>query len=224
MSKLLVILKKIFSVSLVFNALLTVACLVGILSGYYWYYHDWEPFTPCLLSGHLLWIAIATAVANIFPSAAIGRSLHTGRLLFHHYLYGLIVLACAVAYVVFFVPVPLLNLFFVDSTTVAVNLGRFFILAGLALVLDDLTDVSTYVESALGSLKVKVGQNGSFISALQLACGAVSLYIFAAIILSMYFRTEWVTLSNSIVAASVLITAIASLVFVKSKFWRKLSL
>ncbi len=218
-----VIVKKIFSVSLVFNALLTVGSFVGILSGYYWYYHDWEPFTPFLLSGHLLWIAIVAAIINIFPSAALGRSLHTGRLFFHHYIYGMIVLALSVAYVFLFVPVSLLNLFFVDNTTITVNIARFFILGGLALVLDDLPDVSKHMRHALNRLKFHVGQKGQVFTVLQLACGAISLYIFVAIAFSMYYRPEWLTLANLIVAGTVLITAITSFIFVRRNVWLKIN-
>jgi hypothetical protein len=116
------------------------------------------------LSGNLFWIAIIAAVLNLFPSAALGRSLHTGRFLFHHYFYGFIVLLCAAVYVVLFSPVSLINLFFVFEEGVAVNIGRFFILCGVTLVLDDLPDFSKHVESTLNSLKIKVGQSGRFVS------------------------------------------------------------
>jgi hypothetical protein len=111
-----IILKKIFSVSLVFNALLTIACIVSILGGVYWTYSGWKPFSPYLADGNLFWFAIAAAVLNLYPSASLGRSLHTGRFLFHHYLYGFIVIALTIAYVVVFVPgVTLLNIFIVDN-------------------------------------------------------------------------------------------------------------
>ena len=97
-----VVCKKIFSVSLVFNALLTVGCAVGILGGFYWFYHDWQPFYPYLINGNLFWVAIAAALINIFPSASLGRSLHTGRFLFHHYIYGSLVLFASAIYIIFF--------------------------------------------------------------------------------------------------------------------------
>ena len=46
MGQLWVLVKKIFSVSLVFNALLTIGCIAGIFGGFYVYYHDWHPFGP----------------------------------------------------------------------------------------------------------------------------------------------------------------------------------
>ncbi|MCW4002561.1 MAG: hypothetical protein NWE95_01415 [Candidatus Bathyarchaeota archaeon] len=218
-----VLAKKIFSVSLVFNALLTIGCTIGILAGYYWYYHDWQPFSPFLVSGALFWVAIAAAAINIFPSAGIGRALHTGRFLFHHYLYGLLVLVCAAFYVVFFTPVSLLTLFFVDNTSVAVNVGRFFVLGGFTLLLDDLPDVHTSVESALNWLKAKVLQAGRFISLIQLVCGAVSFYIFVAITIGMYYNPQWVTLANFILIGTLFITSLTSFIFVKKRVWLKIT-
>ena len=118
MGQLWVLVKKIFSVSLVFNALLTIGCIAGIFGGFYVYYHDWHPFGPYLISGNLFWFAIAAAVINIFPSAGLGRSLHTGRFLFHHYFYGILVLVFSAIYVSFFTSVNLLNIFLVNDTSV----------------------------------------------------------------------------------------------------------
>jgi hypothetical protein len=217
-----VITKKIFSLSLVFNALLTICFATSILANFYRYTNGWQPFAPYLFSGNLFWIAILAAVINIFPSAALGRSLHTGRILFHHYFYGFLVLLCAVVYVILFSPVPLLTLFFVFDESLSVNIGRFFILCGLALVLDDLPDVSQRVESALNHLKLKVGQQGRFVSAVHFFCGVVSLYIFAAVALAMYYTPQWVTLSNSICAVTLFITGVTSFIFVRRHVWQRI--
>ena len=80
--------KKMFSLALVFNALLTIACAAGIIAGFYWFFPDWQPFYPYLYSGIVFWVVIAAAAINVFPSALVGRKLHTGRFLFHHYFYG----------------------------------------------------------------------------------------------------------------------------------------
>jgi hypothetical protein len=222
MGKAWVICKKIFSVSLVFNTLLTLGCVSGILAGFYWYYHGWQPFAPYLISGNLLWIAIVAAVINIFPSAALGRSLHTGRLLFHHYFYGLIVIACAAAYVVFFTPLSLLTIFLINDTSVQVNIGRFFLLGGFTLLLDDLPDVSKRMEKSLNWLKFKVGQLGRVVLAIQLIAGALSLYVFAAITLSVYHTPEFRTTANYILMGTIFITALTSLIFVKRQFWLRI--
>ncbi len=217
-----VLCKKIFSVSLVFNALLTMGCAVGILSCFYWFFHNWQPFAPYLVNANLFWVAIAAAVINIFPSASIGRALHTGRLLFHHYLYGFLVLFCSAVYVVVFTPVSLFTIFFVNNTTVAVNVGRFFILGGGALLLDDLPDVHERVESTLNWLKAKAAQGGKIISAVQLITGAVSLYLFVAILLAMFQNPQWITVANLLLIGTMLVTSVTSFIFVKRKVWLKI--
>ena len=159
---------------------------------------------------------------NIFPSASIGRALNTGRLLFHHYFYGFLVLLFSAVYVVVFTPVSLFSIFFVNNTSVAVNVGRFFIIGGGALLLDDLPDVHERVESCLNWLKAKAGQGGKIISAVQLVTGAFSFYIFFAILLAMFQNSHWVTLANSILIATMFVTSVTSLIFVKRKVWLKI--
>src|SRR4030042_6147581 len=121
--KVWVILKKIFSLALIFNALITIAVVVGILFGFYRAYPYWKPFAPYLIEGNLFWLAIAAAMINIFPSACIGRALHTGRFLFHHYVYGFIVLIAACVFVVLFSPVNLIFLFLITTSDLTVNVG-----------------------------------------------------------------------------------------------------
>jgi hypothetical protein len=215
--------KKFFSLSLVFNGLLSIACVTSILGGYYWFYDNWRPFSPYLVNGNLFWVVIAAAVINIFPSAKIGRSLKTGRFLFHHYFYGFLVLLCSVAYVVFFTPASLLTIFVTDSTSVAVNIGRFFILGGVTLILDDLPDVSRRVESTLNSLKAKAHGTGKIILGFQLLTGVVSLYVFVAVCLAVSQNLQWITLANLILIFTVMITSITSFVFVKRKVWLRLA-
>jgi hypothetical protein len=219
-----VICKKTFSVTLVFNALLSIGCAMGILSGFYWRYNNWQPFSPFLISAALFWVLIIAALINIFPSAGLGRSLHTGRLFFHHYFYGFLVLVSSAAYVIFFTPVSLFNIFFINDTSVPVNLGRVFLLGGGALVLDDLPDVHGRIDSFLNWLKAKAGQAGKLISALQVITGTVTLYIFIAIALAMNQDHSYITIANSIVLVSTFITGITSFIFVKRKIWLNLEI
>ncbi len=216
------IVKKVFSISLIFNALMTISYGIIVLANFYQQNQKWQPFFPYLINSNLIWVAIAVAVINIFPSVALGRSLQTGRFLFHHYIYGLIVLFCAVIYVILFSPLSIFSLFFMFDTSVVVNIGRFFILAGLCLVLDDLPDVSKHVESALNRLKLKAAQSGRFLSAFHFFCGVVSMYIFAAIAIGIFYNAQWVTLANLIFACTMFITGVTSLIFVRRQVWQKI--
>ncbi len=213
--------KKLFSVSLIFNALLTIAYSLSILGGFYWFYSNWQPFYPYLVSGNLFWIVIVAAVMNIFPSARLGRDLHTGRFLFHHYFYGFLVMVCAVLYVVLFARVSLLTIFFTDNTTVAVNVGRFFLLGGVALLLDDLPDVSRKVDASLNWAKSKAHQAETVLMGIQLVVGAVSLYLFVAVCLAIAGNPQWATLANFMLLGTVFITGVTSFIFIKRRAWRK---
>jgi hypothetical protein len=217
-----VICKKIFSVTLVFNALVSIGCAVGILSGFYWRYHDWHPFSPYLVSAGLFWVLIVAAVINIFPSAGLGRSLHTGRLFFHHYFYGFLVLIFSSLFIIFFTPAPLLSIFIVNSTRTDVNTGRVLLLGGLALVLDDLPDVHGRIDSFLTRLKTRAGQRGKLISLVHIVTGTLTFYLFVAIVLAMASSPSTATIANMIVLVSAFITGVTSFIFVKRSVYLKL--
>jgi hypothetical protein len=214
--------KKIFSLALVFNALLTIACAAGIIAGFYWFFPDWQPFYPYLYSGVVFWIVIAAAAINIFPSALLGRKLHTGRFLFHHYFYGFLVLICASFYVITFTPVPLGTIFLINNTSMEVNTGRFFLLGGLTLVLDDLPDVSRRIESGLNWLKTKVLKGTGLLIVAQAITGIGSFYLSAAILYAMMNVPEWITIANFILLFTVLVTGLTSFVFVRKRVWRNI--
>jgi hypothetical protein len=210
--------KKSFSLMLIFNALVTVACVAGIIFGYYMAYPYWQPYAPYLINGNIFWLALAAGIINIFPSAAIGRVLHTGRFLFHHYVYGFFVLASTSAFVMAFTPVPLISLFLVDSSSVSVNVGRVFFLAGLSLFIDDLPDVSKRIESALNWMKLKAYHARKALYVTQFVTGVFALYCCISIILSTIDNGTR-ALPNSFVIASLIITSATSFTFIKRKAW-----
>jgi hypothetical protein len=216
-----VILKKIFSLGLIFNALITIACVAGIIFGYYMAYPYWKPYAPYLINGNLFWLALAAGLINIFPSAAIGRALHTGRFLFHHYVYGFFVLLSTSAFVIVFTPVPLQSLFLVDSSSVDVNAGRVFFLAGLALFLDDLPDVHKKIESALNWVKTKAYVARKSLHALQFVTGCFALYCCLSILLDTLNGSNR-AIPNLFAIGTLLVTSITSFVCVKRGSWLKI--
>lgn len=222
MGRIWTISKKVFSVSLVFNALLTIACAVSVLGGVYLYYPGWKPFEPYLFDGAVFWFAIAAAIINLYPSAMAGRKLHTGRFLFHHYLYGFIVIACALVYIVFFTPVSLLTIFLVFNETVEVNIGKFFLLGGFALLLDDLPDVSERIEGHLNWLKDKARKSPHLFGVAQAVTGVGSLYLAGSLLWGMINVPEWVTLANFVTCGTTIITGVLSIVFIRRRFWHNI--
>lgn len=214
-----IICKKTFSLALVFNALLTIACAVGILSGVYFYFPGWKPFSPYLFDGIVFWLVIAAAAINIFPSALLGRKLHTGRFLFHHYFYGCLVLAFTTVYISFFTSESVVSVFLVYNTGVEVNLGKFFLVGGLTLLLDDLPDVNKRLEAGLNWIKTGAFRIRKLIVVAQIVSGAFALYVCGAVTVAMANVPEYVTLANFILVGTVCITGVISFVFVQRKTW-----
>lgn len=217
-----IILKKIFSLALIFNALITLGVVAGLIFGFYRAYPLWRPFEPYLLDGNLLWFAIAAAGINIFPAACIGRALHMGRFLFHHYVYGFLVLLFSCLFVVFFTSMSLPYLFLLNSADIAVNVGRFFVLAGLTLLLDDLPDVSERVESGLNWVKTKACEARRVLHYLQLFTGLATFYILMAVT-SSTIQNPSRLYYNSFLLGTLFVTSITSFALVKRKAWLKIT-
>jgi hypothetical protein len=216
------VLKKTYSLALIFNAFFTIACATELLFGFYKAAPFWHPFSPYLADGNLLWIMVVCALVNIFPSASIGRAIHTGRFMFHHYVYGFAVLATACIYVTVFTPTSLLNLFMVGTNNISVNIGRFFVLAGLTLFLDDLPDVNKKIESSLNWFKRQAYRGRKIVFATQLVAASISAYIFFAI-------AVWTAqnppnlLFNSFLIGTLLVTCITSFAHIARRDWLKIT-
>jgi hypothetical protein len=211
-------LKKVFSLSLMLNAFVTLAAVIGLTYGFYRAWPNWKPFEPYLISGNIFLLVIIAGLINIFPSACIGRKLHTGRFLFHHYVYGAAVLATSSFCVLAFSSVSLVGLFLVNTSNVAVNAGRFFVLTGATLLLDDLPDVSKRIEVSLNKVKTGFYKIRKAIHVLQFVTGVATLYVFLSILLTEI--KNWnISLNNAFTMGTLLITSVTSFMFVKRKAW-----
>jgi hypothetical protein len=218
-----VILKKIFVLAVMINALFTVTCLTELLTGFYRALPWWRPFWPYLVNGNLFWLIIIAAILNIYPIASWGRNLHTGRFLFHHYVYGFAVLLLACIFVVAFTSVSLVDLFLINTNDLAVNAGRFFVLGGLVLFLDDLPDVSKRVEFSLSKLKQKAYRGRRIIFFLQLFSGLASFGICFAMVFWGSQHPASVP-NNLFLIITCLLTSFTSLVLLRRKDWLKITL
>jgi hypothetical protein len=210
--------KKMFSLALTFNAILTFVYGIEILAGFYASYPYWKPFPPFIFDGSLFWVIIPASIINFFPAVSTGK-VETGRIWFHHYVYGFIVAIISTTSLMLFTSVPLLSLFTTNITDVNVNIGRFFILGGLTLVLDDLSDVSGIFSRLLRFLKLKAYQNRRTVHFLQLIMGFVSLYFSLAVSANLALRPEEVTLANVILIGTLLVTSLTAFGSVKRKIW-----
>ena len=122
-----------------------------------------------------------------------------------------------------FTSVGLVNLFLLNSANLAVNTGRFFVLTGTTLLLDDLPDVSKRIESALNKIKSKAYQARKVIHGAQLVTGLITFYVFLAIAASAIFQHQAFTVSNFLTMGTLLITSVTAIAFVKRKAWLKIT-
>ncbi len=214
--------KKVFSLTLTLNALITITTLAGILYGFYFAWPGWRPYFPNLISGNLFIVAVIASFINIFPSASIGRKLHTGRFLFHHYVYGFFVMFLSSIYVIAFTSVSLVMVFLVNSPNIAVNTGRFFLLTGFTLVLDDLPDVSKRLESTLNRIKSGACRIRPVFHWLQIITGAVTFYLFAAILTFQVMHPS-TNFANYFTMGTLLVTSLTSFASAKRKDWLRIT-
>jgi hypothetical protein len=152
----------------------------------------------------------------------LGRKLHTGRFLVHHYFYGFLVMVAASVYITFFTPASLFTVFLGFNESVNVNIGKFFLLGGFALLLDDLPDASARIERILNLMKNNVCQIPRFIEAVQIIADIGSLYLATSILWGIINVPAWMTLANYITCFSTLITAVTSFIFIGRRFWHNI--
>ena len=124
--------------------------------------------------------------------------------------------------VIAFSSLSLITLFLVNSSNIAVNAGRFFVLTGLTLFLDDLPDVSKRVELTLNKIKSGFYKIRKGIHVFQLITGVVTFYVFIAILLDSIHKFS-LTVSNFLTMSTLLITSITSFACVKRKAWLKIT-
>jgi hypothetical protein len=182
------------------------------------YEAHWHLYQPYLVNGSLFWAIILAAIVNIFPAMSVGR-VKTGRLWFHHYVYGFVFLVLSAVMLGMSTSVPLVSLFTARKTSLAINVGRFFVLGGLTLVLDDFADISKRLRSVLNVLKSKAYQTRKIIHAIQCLTGLLSLYIFVCVNLFIAVNPARATLGNFILAGTLLVTSLTSFGGLKRKIW-----
>ena len=212
--------RKTLSLALIFNSLLSIVYAIGLLRGYH--VEGWTLYPPYLIDGAFFWVLTITSVLIIFPAAKLGQ-VKMGRLWFHHYIYGFFVSALSTASLMMFTTIPFVSVFTTNTTNTAVNIGRFFFLGGLTLVLDDLADVSKRLRRALCFLKLQVYQGRRIMQFVQYSMSFLSLYLLLAISIYMTQTPQEVTPANLILAGPVLVTCLTSFAIAKRKTWLQIT-
>ena len=210
--------KKIFSLTLTFNSLLSVVSVLGVLEGFYSARYYWKPYPPYLINGSFFWFAVLAAMFNIYFIVRMGR-VKTGRLWFHHYVYGFVLFVLACALLLLFGSISFFGIFVGNGYSFAVNAGRFFVLGGLTLFIDDFADVSKRLTFVLRFVRSKVYRVRGAIRVVQGVLGFMSFYIFLCVSLSTSLLQGSNSMGNLILAVTLLVTSLVSLESVYMKMW-----
>jgi len=225
--------KKMLSLALTFNSLVSMIWVGSVMAGYYaprpwWQLH--APYSPYFLHGSFFAIAFLTAFLNIIPSRMIGK-VHINRFLFHHYVYGFLVMICSIFLIASFWPEPLTSLFTPTSGTNLSNQSLifytelFFLYGGLTLFLDDLPDVSLRISSILSRLKERTKKSGKTLQFVHLSGSLITIYLSLAVsawfIEAYFWIRQWPTsfLSYLILILSLTVNGIWGLSVTRKKTW-----
>jgi len=188
------------------------------LEGFYSARYQWKPYPPYLVNGSFFWFAVLAAAFNIYFAVRIGR-VKTGRLWFHHYVYGFFLFFLASALLLLFGSISFFGIFVGNGYNLAVNAGRFFALGGLTLFIDDLADVSKRFTFVLRLVQAKIYRVRGAIRVVQGVLGFISFYIFLSVIFSTSLLQGSNSAGNLILAGTLLVTSLTSLGSVFVKIW-----
>jgi hypothetical protein len=98
--------------------------VVGVLQGFYSARYYWKPYPPYLIDGSFFWFAVLATMFNIYFAVRIGR-VKTGRLWFHHYVYGFVLFVLSCALLLLFGSISFFGICAGNRDSFAVNAGRF---------------------------------------------------------------------------------------------------
>jgi len=149
--------------------------------------------------------------------------MHTGRILFHHYAYGIFVIVFSAIFAFSLTSVSFPLLFLVYTSDIAVNAGRFLLLAGLAFLLNDLPDVSKKVGSVLKRLEAKAYQYRKVFHWVELISGLICGFVSAAVTL---WTTDHLNLAipAAVMIVTFMVTSLNSFIYFKRGEWLKMKI
>ena len=216
---------------MVFNSIVSLVYAAEMLVSLYIGPNDWRPYSPYLIDGSFLWLAILAAVLNIFPAKLIGK-VNIRRILFHHYVYGFLASSVSLFLIAFFAPaslflllMPSLGFQTISFQAFPVYAGLFLVYGGLTLVIDDIGDVSLWFAGLLDRLERMARKSGRALQTLHLFSALMSIYILICGVLWCLEKSvqlgsfpPW-GLYHMVFLSSLLVTSVSGLKAVEDGLW-----
>ena len=180
------------------------------------YANNWQVFGAYLLNGNLFWLLILGFSTKHLLAIKITQLKQSFA-----FLYGLIIAAVSAASLLIFTPLSVFSIFTANTTDFMINLGRFFLLSGIALFLLEIPNALKII-----GVKHEFAQSNSKLQSkvlfpLNLAMTFVSFYMAFAVIGYVSQNPASDTLANLILAVAMLLTGSISLGATVFKTWLK---
>jgi len=225
--------RKILCLAIIFNSIISMLLAGDILYIFYVNGLTWRPYSPYLLDGSLLWFVVIASFLNIVSAKILGN-VELKRIKFHHYFYGFVASSISFIFIAIFAPAYLFTLLMpilisdtYSHAAMPISAAFLFVYGGMALMIDDIQDVSLRLKRALQSLKRRIQRFGRTLETFHLCCSVASTYVTVSIILWTFAnglysgRSAFPGLSAGIFALNLLITCIWGLEMAKKRFWLK---
>jgi hypothetical protein len=100
------------------------------------YADNWKVFEQYLINGNLFWFLILASILNIFLAIKISQ-IKTS----YNFLYGILIAVISAASLLIFTPLSIFSIFTASTTDLMINMGRFFLLSGIALFLIEIPSI-----------------------------------------------------------------------------------
>lgn len=215
------ILKKAVSLTLIFNSVASLLSSIGVLCGIYVGVSFIFICSPRSLENLPLFFVAVTSILNIAPAKTIGR-VNLKRIVFHHYVYGLLSIA---AY--FALSIPHL----IPAGTFSLGgyqaYASLFLYWGLTLTIDDLADVSPRIANLLNLIGKGVRKAGQLIQKVHLLSSLISVYAAIHVLICslksgfLLIDSPFLGLLHTLLMVNLLITAVYGLKICGEKVWLK---
>jgi hypothetical protein len=205
---------KTLSLALIFNSLLCIFYAIGLLVGIY--ANNWKVFEPYLINGNLFWLLIVASILNIFIAIKINQ-IKTS----YNFLYGLIIAAISATSLLIFTPLSIFSIFTASTTDLMTNMGRLFLLSGIALFLLEIPSILKIIGLTQETTQSKGNLGYKMLFLLTLAMIFTSFYMFFAVTVYIGQNPEANTLANLILTFALLFTGFISFGATIFKTWLK---
>jgi len=220
--------KKVLSLALIFNFVVSLVSSLSILCGQYLGTFRKDLYKPYLVDSSLFWFIALTSTLNIVPARMLGK-VNIRRILFHHYVYGFLSLLIYIVLWMLFslLHIPNLTVFPHYEFQSYQSFTTLFLYWGITLIIDDAPDISPRILHILNRIRREICKVNRLIMKVHLVSSFVSIYIATSIFL-WHFENDFLMGNYSLLdftyillIVNLFITALYGLKIARRGTWLK---